>query len=97
MRWMWLPALLAAAVVYAALDSQAGIRTWLGLRRELRAVRVDIAAARAEIARLGRDGDALESDPLAVERVAREDLGLAKPGETVVRTAPTGVSNPRFP
>jgi cell division protein FtsB len=34
-----------------------------------------------------REGEAaaLRSDPLALERAIREDLGLARPGETVVR------------
>jgi cell division protein FtsB len=29
--------------------------------------------------------DALQHDPKAVERLARERLGYAKPGETVIR------------
>lgn len=32
--------------------------------------------------------DALRNDPKAVERLARERLGYAKPGETVVRFEP---------
>lgn len=32
--------------------------------------------------------EALQSDPLAVERLARERLGLAKPGEIVVHFEP---------
>ena len=32
--------------------------------------------------------DALRRDPKAVERLAREQLGYAKPGETVVRFEP---------
>jgi cell division protein FtsB len=38
---------------------------------------------RAENARLATEIRALKTDPHAIERLAREDLGLARPGETV--------------
>jgi len=38
--------------------------------------------------------DALRNDPKAVERLAREQLGYAKPGETVVRFEPAGTNRP---
>jgi cell division protein FtsB len=37
--------------------------------------------------------DALRNDPKAVERLARERLGYAKPGETVVRFEGTNAVN----
>lgn len=37
--------------------------------------------------------DALRHDPKAVERLAREQLGYAKPGETVVRFDPPATNN----
>ena len=41
--------------------------------------------------------DALRTDPKAVERLTREQLGYAKPGETVVHfeTAATNVAAPK--
>jgi cell division protein FtsB len=33
--------------------------------------------------------NALNNDPKAVERLAREQLGYARPGETVIRFEPT--------
>ncbi len=38
--------------------------------------------------------NALYSDPRTVERLAREQLGYAKPGETVIRFEPLPVTNP---
>jgi len=38
---------------------------------------------RAENGRLAAEIRALKTDPRAIERLAREDLGLARPGETV--------------
>jgi cell division protein FtsB len=37
--------------------------------------------------------DALRRDPKAVERLARERLGYAKPGEIVIRFEPTPTTN----
>ena len=36
--------------------------------------------------------DAMNNDPKAVERLAREKLGLAKPGETVIRFEETATN-----
>jgi cell division protein FtsB len=41
--------------------------------------------------------DSLHNDPKAVERLARERLGYAKPGETVVRFEGTNTANPATP
>jgi cell division protein FtsB len=38
--------------------------------------------------------DALRYDPKAVERLAREKFGYAKPGETVIRFGPPQTSDP---
>jgi cell division protein FtsB len=38
--------------------------------------------------------DVLRYDPKAVERLARERLGYARPGETVVRFDPPVTNNP---
>jgi cell division protein FtsB len=38
--------------------------------------------------------DALRYDPKAVERLARERLGYAKPGETVIRFEPAATNQP---
>lgn len=41
--------------------------------------------------------EALRNDPKAVERLARERLGYAKPGETVIRFGGTATNNPVSP
>ncbi|MFW6369451.1 MAG: FtsB family cell division protein [Myxococcota bacterium] len=40
---------------------------------------------RAENARLAKEIEALRNDPAAAEAVARDDLGLIRPGEKVYR------------
>jgi cell division protein FtsB len=92
-----IPALVAAALVYAGFDTDSGIRTWLHMRGVLGASRSRIAEVRREIGVLERDAAALESDPFALERAIREDLKLARRGERIVRLSGSKDSNPRFP
>ncbi|MBI3850577.1 MAG: septum formation initiator family protein [Verrucomicrobia bacterium] len=48
-----------------------------------------------EIARQQKTSiDAMRTDPKTVERLARETLGYAKPGEIVIRFEPSPTNNP---
>jgi len=85
MRYLGIPILLAAALAAAWLDPDAGLRTWWHLRSDVRAAEDRIAALRAEVEALRSEARALRSDPSAQERAIREELGWARPGETVVR------------
>ncbi len=96
-RFLLIPALVAAVVVYAAFDQDSGLSRWWRLRGELRAAEMRIATARDEVARLTREAKGLEDDPFAIEKAIREDLGLARPGETIVRLPRASTSSPRFP
>jgi cell division protein FtsB len=88
MRVWWIPALLAVALAAAVLDQDAGIRAWLGLRRDVAASEERLQALRAEIEARRQEARALESDPAAQERAIREELGWARPGELVVKLPP---------
>ncbi len=79
-----MPALVLGALVVVALDQESGLRSWLSLRESLRDSRTQVGWLEGELGRLRRDGSDLVSDPLAVERTIREELGLARPGEVVV-------------
>jgi cell division protein FtsB len=96
LRRYWIaPAIVAGALAAAMLDSEAGFRTWLRLTGDLRAAEARIEALRDEIAALEEEAKALRDDPLAIESAIREDLHLARPGETVVRLLDD--TNPRIP
>jgi cell division protein FtsB len=90
-------ALVAAAFVYAAFDSDAGLGTWLRLRSELHQSQERNAALRTEIARLEQEAAALSRGGFAVERAIREELGFVRPDETLVRLPRTDESSARFP
>ncbi len=61
-----------------------GVMSLRGDRRKLAAQAERIRDLEAQKARLETEIARLESDPRAVEKAAREKLGLAAPGEKVV-------------
>jgi cell division protein FtsB len=71
------------ALVVGALFGDRGILQLLEQRERARELGEEIDRMRAENARLLDEIRALKSDPRAIERLAREELGLAGPGETV--------------
>jgi cell division protein FtsB len=79
-------ACVAAAILYAWLDRDTGIRNWLELRAEVAAVEQRIAELRAEIDTLEAEIASFEeTTPFAVERAIREELDWVRPGEILVR------------
>ena len=78
-------AIVASAVAIAVSDEETGIRAWQKTRSDLASARSRVAELEARIETREGEAEALRSDPLALERAIREDLGLARPGETVVR------------
>jgi cell division protein FtsB len=74
------------ALIALAVGSVFGDRGLLNLvqkRREVDELREQIDSLRAENASLGGEIKALRESPRAIERLAREQLGLARPDETV--------------
>ena len=83
--WLLPLALLTLAIVSVpvlALDEE-GLPRWRALRRELGEVEHDNDRMRREVECLARDVDALRSDPEAIERIARDDLGMVREGELI--------------
>lgn len=95
---LWVAIGVAALVMFAALaDGDSGLRTWWELRGDLGQAQERVARLRADLSTLERDVGGLEGDPFAVERAIRERLEYAKPGETLIRLAPSKSANPRIP
>jgi len=72
-----------AAGVVAALFGENGMTDLLRLQRELRTARVELADQQQKVEALRLEIRRLQHDPAALERIAREELGLARPGERV--------------
>ena len=65
----------------AAFIGEGGYVDMLRLRGEISSLQAEIERREATVARLEAEVRRLEADPVARERVAREDLGLVRPGE----------------
>ena len=91
----WVRRAAAAVVVMLALGyipyhvyARSGLARTLVLRRDLKALRARNAQLAADNDRLAREAEALRSDPDAIERVARAELGWVRPGEIIVDLTP---------
>lgn len=92
-RRLWIGRLLSALAIAVALGwlpyqiyGRTGLAHLVKLRRELQALRESSAALRSANGRLRGEVALYEEDPAAaVERAAREQLGMVKPGEIVYR------------
>jgi cell division protein FtsB len=87
---------VAAFLAYTVIDDESGLRSWLHLRGELGDARARIAVLEQEVAGLGTQSEQLMAGEAALEAAIREELELARPGQTLVRFR-SEASSPRFP
>lgn len=83
-----LPTLIGVGLILALLFlARAGSESYAGLaelaEREAE-LEIDLEETRLRVDRLSRRVELLQDDPVVLERLAREELGLVKPGDTVV-------------
>lgn len=80
-------ALLGLGLLALAVHTAFGEHGYLALRRqqaEMKRLEDEIQRLEEENRRLAKEVQALKNDPRAVERVAREQLKMARPGERVI-------------
>jgi cell division protein FtsB len=96
--WIVVGALLILAVM--AIFGDNGLLALRRLRGEVDTLVRDVRALEAENERLSRAIAELQEDPAVIERIAREELGLVRPGERVLRfprSARPGDPTPALP
>ena len=76
-------ALVTVVLVVDALVGDKGLLETIRARRQYEAVEAALNATRQENARLRDEIRRLREDPAKIEAIAREELGLIRPGETV--------------
>jgi cell division protein FtsB len=81
-------ALAVAALAILGYGGQSLARVW-HMKREVETLEREIAGLRADTAELSAAVARLRSDPDSIEKVAREQLGLVKPGERVLKLPPS--------
>jgi cell division protein FtsB len=92
-------AAFAAIFCLGVLAAVFGDRGYLDVRRQrerLREMQAQVDLDEAQVQMLKRKIDALKTDPTTIERIAREELGYAAPGEIVLllpEETPTTKSN----
>jgi len=65
-----------------------GTHGYLAMRRtkqDIERVQGEIARLKQENAELSEEVKALKTDPRKIESIARDELGLAKPGEVIIK------------
>ena len=75
--------LVLITLVVGSFFGDRGMLNLVAQRERAQTLEHEVAALRAENLHLAEEIRALRSDPRAVERLAREELGLARPGETI--------------
>ena len=64
------------------------------MRADIMRLQTQLQIEEASSKQLQAENDALRNDPNAIERLARERLGYARPGETVIHFEPATTNNP---
>ena len=85
LTWMAMGLFLVAGGIVVSLWYMPVIEKNEGMRRQIIALEDKISYEQEVAWQLKTSIDALQTDPDVIERMAREKLGYAKPGETVVR------------
>jgi cell division protein FtsB len=78
----------AAALLLLGYGGQSLARVWQ-MKHEVESLERQIGLLRTETDRLSTAIDRLRNDPDYIEQVAREALGLVKPGERVLKLPPS--------
>ena len=81
--------LMAVAAVVLLAYGGSSLARVIQMNREVKTLERDIAALREETGRLTKTIDRLRSDPEYIEQLARESLGLVKPGDKVLKLPPS--------
>jgi cell division protein FtsB len=89
--------ILGLALVALGIHDVFGAHGYLAMRRTEK----QVEQLHAEIERLNQENqslteqvNALKTDPQAIEKIAREDMGLARPGEMIFKMPPTATDQP---
>jgi len=82
------PALLGLLVVVLVVHDIFGTHGYLAMRRtqqEIKKVNADVDQLNKENLQLEQEVKELKTDPHKIEKIARDELGLAKPGEVIIK------------
>ena len=76
--------MVVLAVGLAVFGVKESVRAWQ-MRRDMQSAERELGALRAKQSELTRSVDRLRNDPLYIEKLAREEMGMVREGETVLK------------
>lgn len=76
-------ALLAVYLLASFILGEMGLVKYYRMKAQYQALNEDIAELKQDNAKLLKEVRLLKTDPACIERIARDKLGLARPGEIV--------------
>ena len=82
------PALLGLVVLVLVVHDIFGAHGYLAMRRtqqEIKKVNADLDQLNKENLQLKQEVKELKTDPHKIEKIARDELGLARPGEVIIK------------
>ena len=80
--------LLGLLVLVLVVHDIFGTHGYLAMRRtknEIKKVNANLEQLNKENAQLGQEVRELKTDPRKIEKIARDELGLARPGEVIIK------------
>ena len=80
--------LLLMALVAHVLFGEHGFLAMRRAQKEVEKLRQEIAQLNADNKQLSEEIQALKTDPQLIERIARQEMNLAKPGELIFKLPP---------
>lgn len=83
--------ILGAALLLLGVHDILGPHGFLAMRRtqkEMEQLRNDVQRLNKENGGMSDEARSLKTDPKAIERIAREEMGLARPGEMIFKLPP---------
>jgi cell division protein FtsL len=86
--WQYGRGLLGLLLLVMIVHDVFGTHGFLAMRRtqnEIGRVKANLDALSKENAALAQEVKDLNTDPRLIEKIARDDLGLARPGEIIIR------------
>jgi len=86
--------MVVLAIGLAVFGVKESVRAWQ-MRRDMHTVERDLTTLRSQQEQLSRTVDRLRHDPLYIEKLAREEMGMVREGETVLKFPSQNSSNPR--
>jgi cell division protein FtsB len=81
-------ALLGLLVLFLVVHDIFGAHGYLAMRHtqsEIKKVQADLDQLNKENLQLEQEVQELKTDPHKIEKIARDELGLAKPGEVIIK------------